>query len=290
MVTGHNTLTITTKLYRHIMKRLTWLDKERLYHIIFLADTPAGKTYDVLLIIGILASIITAFVESMPSLAHPFQVALEVLEYFFAVIFTFDYVARLYCSPSRREYALSFFGIIDLISTAPPYLAFIFPGARYMLLLRSIRFIRVFRVFRLFSFLNEGYLLLESLRRSINKILVYFLFVLILVTCIGTLMYIVEGNAPHTQFTDLGTSVYYAIVTMTTVGFGDVTPVTPTGKFLSSMVMLLGYTIIAIPTGIVTATFVNETSKPVQHGCCPRCGQKVRKNDRFCSQCGEKLA
>ena len=158
-----------------------------------------------------------------------------------------------------------------------------------MLLLRSIRFIRVFRVFRLFSFLNEGYLLLESLRRSINKILVYFLFVLILVTCIGTLMYIVEGNAPHTQFTDLGTSVYYAIVTMTTVGFGDVTPVTPTGKFLSSMVMLLGYTIIAIPTGIVTATFVNETSKPVQHGCCPRCGHRVRKNDRFCSQCGEKL-
>ena len=189
------------------MKRPTWLDKEKLYHIIFLADTPAGKTYDVLLIIGILASIITAFVESMPSLAHPFQVALEVLEYFFAVIFTFDYVARLYCSPSRREYALSFFGIIDLISTAPPYLAFIFPGARYMLLLRSIRFIRVFRVFRLFSFLNEGYLLLESLRRSFNKILVYFLFVLILVTCIGTLMYIVEGNAPHTQFTDLGTSV-----------------------------------------------------------------------------------
>ena len=111
------------------MKLPTWLDKERLYHIIFLADTPAGKTYDVLLIIGILASIITAFVESMPSLAHPFQVALEVLEYFFAVIFTFDYVARLYCSPSRREYALSFFGIIDLISTAPPYLAFIFPGA-----------------------------------------------------------------------------------------------------------------------------------------------------------------
>ena len=102
------------------MKRPTWLDKEKLYHIIFLADTPAGKTYDVLLIIGILASIITAFVESMPSLAHPFQVALEVLEYFFAVIFTFDYVARLYCSPSRREYALSFFGIIDLISTAPP--------------------------------------------------------------------------------------------------------------------------------------------------------------------------
>lgn len=272
------------------MKRPDWLDKEKLFRIIFLADTPAGKTYDIVLILGILASIITAFVESMPSLAHPFQVALEILEYVFAVIFTFDYVARLYCTRRPMRYALSFFGIIDLISTLPPYLAFIFPGARYMLLLRSFRFIRVFRVFRLFSFLHEGYLLLESLRRSLNKILVYFLFVLILVTCIGTLMYIVEGNAPNTQFTDLGTSVYYAIVTMTTVGFGDVTPVTPFGKILSSMVMLLGYTIIAIPTGIVTATFVDETSKPVQQGCCPRCGHRVRKNDRFCSQCGEKLA
>ena len=272
------------------MKRPDWLDKEKLFRIIFLADTPAGKTYDIVLILGILASIITAFVESMPSLAHPFQVALEILEYVFAVIFTFDYVARLYCTRRPMRYALSFFGIIDLISTLPPYLAFIFPGARYMLLLRSFRFIRVFRVFRLFSFLHEGYLLLESLRRSLNKILVYFLFVLILVTCIGTLMYIVEGNAPNTQFTDLGTSVYYAIVTMTTVGFGDVTPVTPFGKILSSMVMLLGYTIIAIPTGIVTATFVDETSKPVQQGCCPRCGHRVRKNDRFCSQCGEKMA
>ena len=171
------------------MKCPTWLDKERLYRIIFLADTPAGKTYDVLLIIGILASIITAFVESMPSLSHPFQLTLEILEYVFAVIFTFDYAARLYCTRRPMRYALSFFGIIDLISTLPPYLAFIFPGARYMLLLRSIRFIRVFRVFRLFSFLNEGYLLLESLRRSFNKILVFFLFVLILVTCIGTLMY-----------------------------------------------------------------------------------------------------
>ena len=272
------------------MKRPDWLDKEKLFRIIFLADTPAGKTYDIVLILGILASIITAFVESMSSLAHPFQVALEILEYVFAVIFTFDYVARLYCTRRPMRYALSFFGIIDLISTLPPYLAFIFPGARYMLLLRSFRFIRVFRVFRLFSFLHEGYLLLESLRRSLNKILVYFLFVLILVTCIGTLMYIVEGNAPNTQFTDLGTSVYYAIVTMTTVGFGDVTPVTPLGKILSSMVMLLGYTIIAVPTGIVTATFVDETSKPVQQGCCPRCGHRVRKNDRFCSQCGEKLA
>lgn len=272
------------------MKRPDWLDKEKLFRIIFLEDTPAGKTYDIVLILGILASIITAFVESMPSLAHPFQMALEILEYVFAVIFTFDYVARLYCTRRPMRYALSFFGIIDLISTLPPYLAFIFPGARYMLLLRSFRFIRVFRVFRLFSFLHEGYLLLESLRRSLNKILVYFLFVLILVTCIGTLMYIVEGNAPNTQFTDLGTSVYYAIVTMTTVGFGDVTPVTPLGKILSSMVMLLGYTIIAVPTGIVTATFVDETSMPVQQGCCPRCGHRVRKNDRFCSQCGEKMA
>ncbi len=245
--------------------------------------------YDIILIIGIFASIFTAFIETIPSLAHLFKVVLEVLEYVFTVLFTVDYCARLYCSPKPREYALSFFGIIDFLSTIPPYLAFLLPGVQYMLLLRSFRFIRIFRVFKLFSFLNEGYLLMESLKKSMNKIMVYFMFVLILVVCIGTVMYMVEGNRPGTQFTDLGTSVYYAIVTMTTVGYGDITPQTGLGRFLSGFVMLLGYTIIAIPTGIVTATFVDETQSPVRHDKCPRCGHKVSKGDRFCSQCGERL-
>ncbi len=265
------------------------MEKSRLYRIIFESDTPTGKTYDIVLIIAIFLSIIVAFIESIRSLALTYKHILEVVEAFMTVLFTVDYLARLYCSPKPREYALSFFGIIDFISTIPPYLAIVFPSARYMLLLRSFRFIRIFRVFKLFSFLNEGHLLLQSLRRSLNKILVYFMFVLILVTCMGTLMYLAEGNEPNTSFTDLGTSVYYAIVTMTTVGYGDITPVTPIGRLLSAFVMLLGYTIIAIPTGIVTATFVDETKKKVEHNECPRCGGKVEDYDRYCSHCGEKL-
>lgn len=272
-----------------LMKKAKWMEKTYLHNIIFGADTPAGKMYDVVLIVFIFVSIIVAFVESIQSLAITYKRILEVVEALMTLLFTFDYCARLYCSPDRRKYALSFFGMIDFISTIPPYLAVFFPGARYMLLLRSFRFIRIFRVFKLFSFINEGHLLLQSLRRSMRKIMVYFMFVLILVTCLGTLMYLVEGSTPNTQFTDLGTSVYYAIVTMTTVGYGDITPVTPLGRLLSAFVMLLGYTIIAIPTGIVTATIVDETQRKVEHGKCPRCGEKVDHDDRYCSHCGEKL-
>ena len=267
----------------------TWMEKENMYHIIFEAETPTGKMYDIILIVAILTSIITAFVETIPSLVHLFKFILEILEYFFTILFTFDYCARIYCSPKPKEYAMSFFGVIDFLSTIPPYLAYFLPGVQYMMLLRSFRFIRIFRVFKLFSFLNEGYLLLESIKRSLNKILVYFMFVLILAVCIGTVMFMVEGHHPGTQFTDLGTSVYYAIVTMTTVGYGDITPQTPFGRFLSGFVMLLGYTIIAIPTGIVTASFIDTTKKPVKNDCCPRCGGKVEKGDRYCRHCGEKL-
>lgn len=199
-----------------------------------------------------------------------------------------EYILRLYCSPDKKEYALSFFGIIDLLSILPPYLAILFPAARYMLILRSFRFIRVFRVFKLFSFLNEGYLLLESIRQSLTKILVYFLFVCILVICIGTLMFIVEGGTDE-AFKDLPTSIYWAIVTLTTVGYGDITPVTAFGRFLASLVMILGYTIIAIPTGIVSATMIDVTKQAVKDGKCPRCGDKVDKKDRYCRHCGEKL-
>ena len=171
----------------------------------------------------------------------------------------------------------------------PPYLSYFLPNARYMILFRTFRFIRIFRILKLFSLINEGYMLMNSLRKSINKISVYFLFVLILVTCLGTLMYMVESGHPDTKFTDLATSVYWAIVTMTTVGYGDITPVTPIGRLLSAFIMLLGYTIIAVPTGIVTANIIDETKEKPKDGRCPRCGDEVRDNDRYCSHCGEKL-
>ncbi len=271
------------------MKKPDWLEKERLYEIIFESDTKEGKWFDIVLIVAISLSILITFVETVPSLASTFKLILEIMEYLLTLFFTVEYIARLYCSPKPKEYALSFFGVIDLFSILPPYLSYFFPNAKYMLLFRSFRLIRVFRIFKLFSFINEGYFLMQSLRKSLNKIGVYFLFVLILVTCLGTIMYMVENGQPGSQFTDLGTSVYWAIVTMTTVGYGDITPVTPLGRLLSAFVMLLGYTIIAIPTGIVTATFIDETKKKVKNGRCPRCGGKVEKEDRFCSHCGEKL-
>ncbi len=271
------------------MKKPAWLEKERMYEIIFEADTPAGKNFDIAVIVAIILSILISFVETVPSLASAFQLTLEVMEYILTFFFTVEYIARLYCSPRKREYALSFFGVIDLMSILPAYLSFLLPNARYMLVFRTFRLIRIFRVFKLFSFINEGYVLLRSLRKSLTKISVYFLFVLILVTCLGTLMYMVESGEPESKFTDLATSVYWAIVTMTTVGYGDITPVTAIGRLLSAFVMLLGYTIIAVPTGIVTATIIDETKEKVKDGKCPRCGENVGRKDRYCRHCGEKL-
>ena len=271
------------------MKKPAWLEKEELYKILFESDTPKGRAFDIVLMVVISVSILVSFVETIPSLARTYKLVLEILEYLLTVFFTVEYIARLYCSPRPRDYVLSFFGVIDLLATMPPYLSYFLPNARYMLMFRTFRFIRIFRILKLFSLINEGYILMYSLRKSLNKIAVYFLFVLILVTCLGTLMYMVESGRNDTQFTDLATSVYWAIVTMTTVGYGDITPVTPIGRLLSAFVMLLGYTIIAVPTGIVTATIIDETKAKPKDGRCPRCGERVRKSDRYCSHCGEKL-
>ena len=276
------------------MKKPQWLEKEKLYSIMFESEHPVGRIFDITLIIAISLSIIISFIETIPSLARTFKLVLEILEYLLTFFFTVEYIARVYCSPRPRDYVLSFFGVIDLLSTLPPYLSYFLPHARYMILLRSFRFIRIFRIFKLFSFINEGYMLMRSLQKSLTKISVYFLFVLILDICLGTLMFMVENGQPETQFTDLATSVYWAIVTMTTVGYGDITPVTPLGRLLSAFVMLLGYTIIAVPTGIVTANIIDETKekpkdgKP-KDGHCPRCDAMVRDDDRYCSHCGEKL-
>ena len=271
------------------MKCPTWLEKENLRAIIFDDDSPTGRRFDIALTIAIAVSLVILFVESIPSLPSWLKISLGVLEIMLTVLFTVEYITRLYCAESRRGYAFSAWGIIDLLAVLPPYLTFFLPGARYMLILRSIRFLRIFRIFRLFSFLNEGELLLQAIGRSLHKIAVYFLFVLILVICLGTLMFIIENGQPDSAFRDIGTSIYWAITTLSTVGYGDITPSTTAGRFLSSFIMLLGYTLIAVPGGIVTASFINSTNEPPRNGRCPRCDAKIRKNDKFCSQCGEKL-
>lgn len=232
--------------------------KRKIYIIIFESDTPAGKLFDVALIACIMLSILVAIAESIHGAKEVMGPILRVTEYLFTFFFTAEYLLRLYCSPRPKDYALSFFGVIDLLATLPLYLTWICGPARYLLVIRTFRLIRIFRIFKLFNFLEEGRLLLHSIYLSSRKLAVFFLFVLILVISIGTLMYMVEGQLPDTQFNNIPNCIYWAIVTLTTVGYGDITPVTPMGRFLSGMVMMLGYTIIAVPTGIVSATMVHS--------------------------------
>ncbi|MBR6990369.1 MAG: ion transporter [Bacteroidaceae bacterium] len=296
--------------------------KKKMYTIIFESDTPMGKLFDVALIIFIIFSVLLVFIESMevPLSVKPWLMRAE---YLFTIVFTAEYVLRLYCSPKPKDYALSFFGIIDLVATLPFYMTWIFGSARYLLILRVFRLIRVFRVFKLFNFLREGNLLLRSIILSSRKIFVFFLFVVIMVISLGTIMYMIEGDIPGTQFTNIPKSIYWAIVTMTTVGYGDVTPVTGLGRFLSSIVMLLGYTIMAVPTGIVSVSMMNvrdadkkeatqeeidkeeaenerlldrmkgEDQEILSEGepsYCPYCGGSILYTEaRFCPHCGRSL-
>lgn len=265
--------------------------KNRLYIIIFESDTREGKLFDTVLIGFIVSSILVVILDSVFRFDTYANIGFQVLEYLFTAFFTFEYLVRLYCSPNPRQYAFSFFGIVDLLSTLPLYLGFFLQGARYLLIVRSFRLIRVFRVFKLFSFLNEGNLLMQSLWISRAKIGVFFLFVLILNISIGTLMYVVEGNRPDTPFTDIPASIYWSIVTMTTVGYGDITPITGMGRFLSAVVMLFGYTIIAIPTGIVSAALFEEGRLRKQERSCPHCRKQINDTDaRYCPYCGQLLS
>ena len=262
--------------------------KDKLYDIIFESDSPMGKKFDIILMVAITVSILITMFDSLIS-NYIATGILVVLEYLLTAFFTLEYLARLYCSPKPKAYAMSFFGLIDLISILPMYMGFFLPEARFTIVLRSFRLIRIFRIFKLFSFLQEGYLLLESIKQSLRKISVFFMFVVIIVTCLGTIVYMVESDVPGSQFTDIPTSIYWAIVTMTTVGYGDITPITPVGKFFSAIVMLLGYTIMAVPTGIVSATMIRNSQNAARR-VCPNCG-KVGHDETatHCKYCGSEL-
>lgn len=228
--------------------------KKKCYTIIFEAETPGGKAFDVVLILAILGSVTVTFLDSVAALDARYTILFTFLELFFTLLFALEYGLRLWCAPRSAEYARSFFGVVDLIGWLPSVVGLLFPGSEVLTTFRVIRVLRVFRVLKMANYLEEARLLAVSLRESRRKILVFLFAVLTLVVLLGSLMYLIEG--PTHGFTSIPVSVYRANVTLTTVGYGDISPQTPLGQFLASMIMILGYAILAVPTGIVSAAFV----------------------------------
>lgn len=263
--------------------------KEKLHEIVFEADTPAGKAFDVLLLIFIAASVIVVMLDSVLSIQAKYGWWLDILEWLFTIAFTIEYVIRLYSVYRPVKYATSFFGVVDLLSILPTYLSLVFVGSEYFLVIRVLRLLRVFRIFKLAHFLKEGRLLVKALQASRARITVFLTFVVLLTIIIGSIMYLIEGGA-ESGFTSIPNAIYWAIVTLTTVGYGDITPVTAPGQFFSAIVMILGYAIIAVPTGIVTAEIIKEGKNMANTQSCRICGAEGHDNDAiFCKYCGARL-
>ncbi len=264
--------------------------KERIHEIIFEADTPEGKAFDVALLIFILASVIVVMLESVGPLEERYNEIFYFLEWGFTIVFTIEYLLRLYVVYRPWKYAISFFGIVDLLAVLPTYLSLFVYGTQYLLVIRALRLLRVFRIFKLGHFLEEGEVIMKALRASRAKITVFLTFVFLLVIIIGSVMYLVEGGQ-NDGFSSIPRSVYWTIVTLTTVGYGDITPITELGQFLSAFIMILGYSIIAVPTGIVSAEMVNRKKEvPVSSQACRFCGKEGHDPDAvFCKYCGERL-
>ena len=263
--------------------------RERLRVIIFEADTPGGKAFDVGLLIAIVLSVSLVMVESVASLRERHGREIDVAEWAFTILFTIEYALRLMSVRRPSRYAWSFFGIVDFLAIVPTYLSALVPGAESLLVIRALRLLRVFRVFKLGRFLGEASVLSRALLSSRHKITVFLGTVLILVTILGAAMYLIEGE--ENGFTSIPQSVYWAIVTMTTVGYGDLVPLTLAGKTLASIVMVLGYSVIAVPTGIVTAEIVeNAVVGRISTRCCPECTSEGHLTQaRFCKDCGAPL-
>jgi voltage-gated potassium channel len=252
-----------------------WVGRPRLERIVFEADTPAGKRFDLALLIAIVLSVLLVALESDPRLRDEYHSLFEPLELLFSSLFSLEYLLRLLCSKRPWPYARSFFGLVDLVSSLPPLLTLGIPAGQSLLIVRVLRLLRVFRILRLGSYLDEAQLLRQALVASRRKISVFLLTIVALVVLIGTLMYVIEGE--RSGFTSIPVGIYWAIVTITTVGYGDVAPVTTLGRFVASLVMLLGYSIIAVPTGIVTASLQEAQREQRQSSTetCPHCGKPL---------------
>lgn len=261
--------------------------RKKLYRIIFGTDTRSGRLFDIVLLWAILFSISLVIFDSLKTLRTEYSEFFFYSEWFFTILFTIEYFIRIWVSPKPSKYISSTLGIIDLLSIIPTYLSIVLTGTHVLVVIRAIRLLRVFRIFRLDYFMGQGELIAFALKSSLRKISVFLFAILNIVVIIGAIMYVVEGEA--SGFDSIPRSIYWTIVTITTVGYGDISPQTPLGQFISSIIMIIGYAIIAVPTGIVSAEITKQNMKPLELKC-SNCNSEINnKKDKFCSNCGKKL-
>ncbi len=270
-------------------KKRHW--KSRLHEIIYEADTPAGKLFDIVLLIVIIASVMLVMLESVKSIDTKYHNILDILEWVITILFTIEYFARVITVKKPLNYIFSFYGLVDILSTIPKYISFFFGGIHALAALRALRLLRVFRILKLARYLGASNTLIKSLKASRVKISVFLFAVIIISIILGTIMYLVEGE--EAGFTSIPTSVYWCIVTLTTVGYGDISPVTSLGQIIASIIMIIGYGIIAVPTGIVSAEIVSQSKSNnvlLNSQSCQNCLAGQHKDDaNFCHNCGEEL-
>ena len=251
--------------------------KQKIFDIVFEADTPYGKIFDISILLLILLSVGLVMLESIPAINARHHAVLVTLEWILTSLFTIEYLLRVYCVKNRWRYIFSFYGVIDLLSILPFYLGLFFPTSKYLSSIRILRLLRIFRIFNLTRFTRGKNVLVLGLKESKDKIIVFLSFVVLIVVVIGSIMYMVEHDHPESGFTSIPISIYWAIVTLTTVGYGDISPVTGLGQFLASVVMIIGYGVIAVPTSIVTM----EMNKAARHK------EDIPTNTQRCRNCGD---
>lgn len=258
--------------------------KSKLFYIIFGTETKAGRAFDVVLLWLIMCSVFVVMLESIPQLHYKYLAIFTILEYLFTLIFTIEYILRIWTSPRPTRYIFSFWGVIDLLSIVPTYLSLLVVGSQYLVVVRIFRLLRIFRILKLARFHRESKMLMDALRASNYRISVFLTAVLAIVTLLGTLMYVLEGGKEG--FTSIPQSIYWAVVTVTTVGYGDMVPHTVLGKLLSSFAMILGYSIIAVPTGIVSVEIAKAAKTSRE---CLVCHTSNDVSAKYCNSCGMKF-
>jgi voltage-gated potassium channel len=262
--------------------------RRKLHELIFEADTRAGKLFDVILIVIIIISVVAVMLDSIQSINEQYGFQLYIVEWVFTILFTVEYVLRLFCVGKPLKYAFSFYGIVDFLSIFPTYFSILYPGSQYLLVIRILRVLRVFRVLKVVQYLTEARMLKEALIASRRKIFVFIFVVFTVVIIVGSMMYLIEGE--ENGFTSIPRSIYWSIVTLTTVGYGDLSPQTTLGQALASFVMILGYGLIAVPTGIVSVEISKIDRKNLTTQSCPECSAEGHDSDaEYCKHCGSHL-